>query len=181
MERWCNGCNDWTKEAVNIENKRCLGCGKELTHSYTYFTIVSDGKMGMYGHEASVRGVFDPDEITNLLGIEPFDKLKKGDYRKNMPKDAPQAKYSFSRWSGEKSDVERHDVSEQCLATIQRLEHKIPELLEIKSRYDVEFYLKIVPHIYNAESPIIYFDKKIIAFCYLTDTEIDVDTYIYEE
>ena len=135
----------------------------------------------MYGHEASVKGVFDPAEITNLLEIEPFAKFKKGDYRRHVPKDAPQAKYHFSKWSGEKSEVERYDVNEQCLNTIQHLKHKISELLEIKSRYDVEFYLKIVPHIYNAESPIIHFDKEVIEFCYLTGTEIAVDAYVYDE
>ena len=181
MKRWCNGCDDWTKEGIDMENKRCLDCGKELTHSYTYFTIVSQGEMGMYGYEASVRGVFDPAETTNRLGIEPFAKFKKGDYRKNVPKDAPQTKYHFSKWSGEKSEVERYDVNEQYLNTIQHLKHKISELLEIKSRYDVEFILQIVSHNYNAESPIIHFDKEVIEFCYLTGTEIDVDAYVYEE
>ena len=37
MKRWCNGCDDWTKEAIDIENKRCLDCGKELTHRLQLF------------------------------------------------------------------------------------------------------------------------------------------------
>ena len=119
--------------------------------------------------------------MTKLLGIEPFNKFKKGDLRKNITNDMPQEKYHFSRWCGEKSEIERHDTNLQCLDTIRRLQHKISELLEIKSRYDVEFFLKVVPHIYNSESPIIYFDKEIIKFCYLTGTEIDVDIYVYEE
>ena len=180
MERWCNGCDGWAKDEIDLENKKCLGCGEYVTHSYTYFTIVSGGELGKYGHEASATGVFDPDEVTKLLEIEPFSSFKKGDYRENIPKDEPQAKYDFSKWSGEKSEIERYDIQQQCLDTIRRLKNKIPELLEIKSCYDVEFYLSVVPHIYNAESPIIYFDKEIIEFCYLTGTEIDVDTYVYE-
>jgi len=146
MKRWCNGCDDWATETIDIENKRCFGCGKELTHSYTYFTIVSGGKMGKCGYEASIRGIFDPDEITNLLEIEPFGKFKKGEHRKNVSKDASQSEYGFSRWSGEKSEVERYDVNKQCLNTIRRLKNKVSELLEIKSRYDVEFVLQVVAH-----------------------------------
>ena len=179
MERWCYGCDDWTNETIDLKSKCCLGCGKELTHSYTYFSIVSQGELGTYGHESSERGVFDPDEVTQILGIEPFRKFKQGEYRKNVVPNTPQAKYRFSRWSGEKSEVARYEANEQCLDTIKHLKHKIPELLEIKKHYQVYFYLSVVPHIFNEESPSIHFDKSVIEFCYLTGTEIVVDTCVY--
>ena len=156
----------------------------EKTNSYTYFTIQSNGELDdKLIFQTTEAGVFDPDDITKMLCIEPFRKWKKGDIRGNVKVDEnhPRFRYSFSYWSAEKSDIYKCDINKQCLDTIKNLKHKIPELLKIKSLYDVKSKIVIVPHIYNAEQPFIYFGKEIIEFCYLTDTEIDADIYVYNE
>jgi len=48
------------------------------TYSYTYFSIGSNGEIGISGLESTEGGIFDPDDITKLIGIEPFKKWKKG-------------------------------------------------------------------------------------------------------
>jgi len=39
----------------------------------------------------------------------------------------------------------------------------------------------VVPHIFGEEQPIMSFNKKIIEFCYLIGTTIEVDMYLYLE
>jgi hypothetical protein len=150
------------------------------SYSYTYFKICSNCEfiktsenIGYY--ESTKAGEFDPDDITKILEIEPFEKWKKGDQRSPLhPKKLP---YSFSLWNAEKSDIDRIDTGKQCLETIKNLINKIPELLKIKSLYDVVFQIVIVPYIYS-EKVRLYFEKEIIDFCYFTGTTIDVDMYI---
>lgn len=153
----------------------------DKTYSYTYFKIVSNGEMGQFGFQSTEAGVFDPDDITKSLVIEPFRKWKKSDIRnKGLDKKDPRAIYGFSTWCAEKSTVDRLDVNKQCLDTIKKLKDKIPELLRIKSLYDVTFSIQIVPHIYNEEQPFVSFGKEIIEFCYLTGTGIAMDMYVYQ-
>ena len=154
----------------------------EMTCSYTYFSICSNGEIGEAGSDglqSTEAGVFDPDDITKLLDIEPFSKWKKGDIRSQYTdKNHPNARYGFSMWSAEKSEIGRLDVGKQCLDTIKILKQKIPELLKIKSLYDVDFCIMIVPYICNEEVPIMYFEEELIEFCYLTGTRINVDMYV---
>ena len=156
-------------------------CKMERTHSYTYFAICSNGEIGSAGLQSTDAGIFDPDDITKLLRIEPFKKWKKGDRRKQVQDETSStANYGFSIWCAEKSEIDRLDVEKQCLETIKTLKQKIPELMQIKSLYDVNFYICVVPHIFNEEQPFMSFGKEVIEFCYLTGTEIDVDMYVYE-
>lgn len=144
----------------------------EKTNSYTYFAIKSNGKFDN-GFIAYEKGIFAPQELTHTLGIQPFSYWAYGDKRIDG------SVYRFSTWSAEKSEAGRLDVEAQCKETIRNLKNKIPQLLQIKERYDVNFILTIVPSIYGDEQPWLSFDEEIIEFCYLTGTTIDVDMYIY--
>ena len=147
----------------------------EQTSSYTYFSIFSNGKMGGRGWEGTEAGAFEPDDITEILNIEPFAKWKKGDVMERHPQGWL---YQFSRWSAEKSDIDRIDAGKQCRESIKNLKNKVPELLEIKSLYDVLFRIMIVPEI-RGEKVLLYFEKEIIDFCHCTGTTIDVDMYVF--
>jgi len=60
--------------------------------------------------------------------------------KKLKPSDCCFTKCSSVRlWCAEKSEIDRLDVEKQCLDTIKILKRKIPELLKIKSLYDVNF------------------------------------------
>lgn len=124
---------------------------------------------GFIGNEG---GIFNPDDITKILGIQPFKCWKKGDKRSGG------SQYLFSSWSAEKSNTDRLDVEAQCMETIKNLKSKIETLKQIKEQYDVYYVIMIVPIIYGDEPPFMGFNEEIIEFCYLTGTTIEVDMYI---
>lgn len=146
----------------------------EKTTSYTYFSIESNGesKDGK-GLVAFEKGIFSPEDMTALLGIQPFISWAYGDKR------ADGSIFPFSSWNAEKSDIKRLDVEAQCRDTIKKLKNKIPILHKIKEQYDVNFVLVIVPSIYGDEQPYMDFNEEVIEFCYLTGTTITTDMYIY--
>ncbi len=67
----------------------------------------------------------------------------------------------------------------QCFLAVKELIGKEDILNRFKEVHDVSYVLKIVPEIYNGEKPVITFGKEVIKFCYLTDTDIDIDQYIF--
>lgn len=147
----------------------------DKTHTYTYFGIESNGQIDSRGLVGNKRGIFNPDDITNVLGIQPIRCWKKGDKRRN------DTEYLFSSWDAEKSDIGRLDVEAQVLDTIKNLKNKISILNDIKEQYDVNYVIMVVQSIYGDESPLIGFNEDIIEFCYLTGTTINFDTYIYQD
>lgn len=133
---------------------------KAKTGCYTYFTIVGD---------------FNPDEVTELLDLNPFNKFSIGE-------DRPGGKsvYDFARWSYGYNDDYDGLVEKQLIETIKDLNLHIDTLNEIKRKYNVSFSLEIVPEmLVDDVHPAICLNKEIIEFCYLTQTEIDIDMYIY--
>ena len=150
---------------------------KEETTCYSYFTICSEGEILNYvGFVAEENSDFDPDHITELLGIEPHSKWREGD-----PHPRPSAGiFSFSRWSACRQESPADNAYEQCLAIVRMLKDKIPALMQIKREYKVWFGIEIVPEIHNEDAPAISFDEEIIAFCHATGTMIDIDTYVYD-
>lgn len=147
----------------------------DKTHSYTYFGIESNGELTDKGLVGFERGVFDPQDITKSLGIQPFRSRKKGEINKNG------RQVLFSSWDAEKSDIDRLDVEAQCMETIKNLRNKVSILNQIKVQYDVNYVIVIVPKIYGEEQPLMYFNNEIIEFCYLTGTTITVDMYIHQD
>jgi hypothetical protein len=147
----------------------------DRTHSYTYFKIQSNGEQRGFGLVGNERGIFNPEDITKALEIEPFRCWKKGDIRRGG------TEYLFSSWSAEKTDINRLDVEAQYMDTIKNLKNKISTLQQIKEQYDVSFKIEVVPHIYGEKNPYMVFNKEIIEFCYLTGTTIEVDMYLFPD
>jgi hypothetical protein len=147
------------------------------TECYSYFFICSSGIIqDMIGFVANPNSDFDPDYITEILNIKPFDTKKMGTLRRNG-----NGIYPFSDWSACKQKDPIFDVEMQCLNIVRILKEKVPILLDIKKMFDVSFGINIVPNIYNKEPPSIGFNKEIIEFCYLTGTEIDIDIYVCDK
>lgn len=143
------------------------------TRTYTYFGIVGNGEIGNKGLVGFERGIFNPDDITKALGVQPFRYWKKGDTRKNG------TEHLFSFWNAERSDIGRLDIEAQCMDTIKNLKSKISILKQIKEQYDVNYVIVIVSEIYGEEKPLMSFNKEIIDFCYQTGTTIQVDMHLY--
>lgn len=128
---------------------------------YTYFAI---------------KGDFNPDEITEILELNPSKSWKIGDKRKYG-----NTFYDFALW--EYGRCNEYDVftENQMVATICELKTKIQLLKEIRRKFDVSFVLEIVPSLYiNETTPALAPNRDIIEFCYETETEIDIDLYLFK-
>lgn len=128
---------------------------------YTYFAI---------------KGNFAPDEVTRLLDLSPTKQWCVGDLRSNG------TAYDFALWEYGRCDDYDVITENQMMCTIENLMPKVGLLREIKEKYDVTFWLEIVPTVYPGEpSPCLAPNRDIIDFCYQTETEIDIDLYVYDK
>lgn len=125
---------------------------------YTYFKIV---------------GNFDPDRVTEWLGLVPEKSWRIGDRRKNG------TLYDFAMWMVGRVDTYDVIIANQMRQTIAVLQDKVDILNQMRETYDVSFYLEVVPSLYEGEiSPCLAPSLDIIDFCHATRTEIDIDLYI---
>ncbi len=146
------------------------------TTCYSEFIIQSSGKMTENGFISNSNSFFKPEEITEILKITPHRTTTM-----NEPRPLSGGNYPFSTWCGCKKEEPTLDANIQVHAVVEMLKEKIPLLLQIKKKYDVNFSIVIVPSIYNEEAPYIQFDQEIIDFCFQTHTEIGVHLYIFDK
>lgn len=127
---------------------------------YTYFKIVGD---------------FIPDIITKKLNLEPSKFWNIGDLRKNG------TEFDFALWEYGRCDEYDVYVENQMVKTIHDLIPRVQILKEIKKQYDVNFTLQIVPSIYVDDvNPCLAPNRDVIKFCYETETDIDIDMYVFD-
>lgn len=125
---------------------------------YTYFRII--------GH-------FPPDKVTEFLELTPDKVTNEGD----MLKSGRRAGVSSWVFGG----CVEYDVytENQMRVTVAPLLDKIDRLNTIREKFDVEFYLQIVPTVHGDEpTPALAPPMDIIDFCYTTRTNIDIDLYV---
>lgn len=128
---------------------------------YTYFRIV---------------GKFNTDDITDILKITPEGKWDIGDIRKNG------CKYDWANWSIGYCKDYNIETEVQMHKTISQLINKKEELKKIREKFDVEFYLEIVPTLCIDETtPCLAPSMEVVDFCYETRTQIDIDLYLVEK
>ncbi len=131
---------------------------KEDNYCFTYFRIA---------------GNFNPDEITEKLGLKPYESWKIGDKRKNG------SIFDFAAWHFGECEVYNDDINEQMKETIKPLLDKINILNQIREEKDVSFYLEVVPYLYpNNCTPCLAPSLEVMDFCTATRTEIEIDLYI---
>lgn len=123
----------------------------------------------------SIHGDFKVDELCKSLEVEPIDSWESDDEMPNG-ETYDEAYISCNR-SGD------YDVftSRQMEKTIAPFENKIDLLIELKKKYNLKYYLEIVPELHIGEvAPALAPSAKVIEFCYKTGTELDVDLYVLE-
>ncbi len=123
----------------------------EKTFCYTYFRIV---------------GEFPANEVIKMLGVEPYKNDVSGEY----------VNLDFAL-------CDNYDVlvENQMRKTIEPFIGKVDVLNSIREKYDVKFYLEVVPEIYVDEThPILAPPLDVMEFCVKTQTEIDIDLYVFE-
>ena len=125
---------------------------------YTYFRIVGD---------------FNPDDVSERLGLTPEKTWKIGDLRRNG------TRYDFASWEIGRCTEYDVQVENQMRKTLAFLWDKVSLLNQIREENDVHFVLEIVPTIYVDDiNPCLAPPLDVIDFCHATRTEIDLDMYI---
>lgn len=128
---------------------------------YTYFAI---------------KGEFNPDDITERLGLNPSKVWKTGDKRGNG------TEYDFSYWEFGLCDEYQVVIENQMKKTLEPLFSKTAILKEIRKKFDVIYVLEIVPTVYSENTtPCLAPSMEVIDFCHETRTEIDIDLYVGEK
>jgi len=88
-------------------------------------------------------------------------------------------KFEFAMWEYGRCNNYDCETENQMMRTIEDLVPKIQELKEIKHKFDVHYTLEVVPSIYVGNStPSLTPNRAVIEFCYLTQTDIDIDLYL---
>lgn len=151
---------------MNIENTSC----------YAFFMMRSAGYLDFTeGFIPENNSGFDPDLITEMLGIIPFEVMKYGELKPNQ-----KSRYNFSSWYACKRMEPETNRFLQCESIVNELKPHVYELLKIKEMYNVTFSIQIFPCSDNENyDRVIGFSHNIIEFCYLTGTEIVVDLGLY--
>lgn len=140
------------------ENLQPMRYHTEHTKCYTYFCI---------------RGNFDPEEVSEILGIPAEESWKTGDKRKNG------STYTFSMWQCGTCKEYDWETDKQMMKTIAPLLPKIRELKEIQRRFDVDFTLEVVPTVrWDESTPALAPSLAVMRFCCETNTVIDIDLYV---
>ena len=127
---------------------------------YTYFRIA---------------GIFEPDEITHLLGIVPEKSHSIGALRPNG------SRYDFAEWTCGRCDAYDIELSQMMQKTIRGLRNKTDTLRQIKARFDVSMTIEVVPTLCPDDTaPVLAPSMDIMRFCVETGTELDIDLYFCE-
>ena len=81
-----------------------------------------------------------------------------------------------------KNDNFNVDINEMVRTTLASIWDKRTQLVELKNKYNLTYYLARVPHIYSScdqPKPLLSLDADIVAFLYETGTIDDLDYYVY--
>lgn len=142
---------------------------------FTSFYIESSGHFENINDHACIyapneNSVFDPDVITKMLKLSPT-HTRHGSYDENHAR--------ISSWEYRISEPST-DAEEQLMKLARTFTPLIPKINEIRSKFDVEVGLMIVPHIYSEDTPIIGIPSEVIEFCHKCGAVVTSDTYVYE-
>ena len=150
--------------------------GTERTGCYAFFLIKSAGVLDFdKGFLPEPDSAFDPDEITALLGLQPFRAHRAGEARPGG-----RGRYPFSAWYSCRQAEPAVSRLDQCGRIAAALRPHIPALRAIRERYNVTFSIEIDPQSPD-EGGVIGMTHDVIEFCYLTGTEIVVDLFCYRD
>ncbi|GKW05201.1 DUF4279 domain-containing protein [Pectobacterium carotovorum] len=125
--------------------------------------------------EFSICGdVFDTNEITKLLGIEPAEIYLKGIISGTRKRPSTETSWSICT-----EKEESYDINEQTKKLLFLLIDKTDVLDRIKEKYDTTFILSLLVEIENGEKPAIYWTAETNQFLGRIGAESSVDLYIY--
>jgi hypothetical protein len=120
---------------------------------------------------------FDPDEITNQLGVAPTSKHRTGDVGRYKPR------LDFSLWELSTEETETLDIYELVACLYSQLGSKALEIRRLVDACRLNAVLAVVLWIdtnQNESAPGLGFDEKVISFLHETGASIDIDIYRFD-
>lgn len=133
----------------------------EKENSYVYFALIGDN--------------FDPQIVTERIGVNPTETCKKGDKGKYNPT------LDYSLWKLSTDKGKGNIIIDKLVDdVIGQLFDKIEIINELKNQFDLDSVLEIVMYIDTNEeqsTPTFGYDLRTIEFLYRTKTKTDVDIY----
>ena len=123
-----------------------------------------------------VVGEFDPKAFCRELGITPTRTVRRGEPKgeRGIPARQDEVEIGFN-------DRYRVNVNEMIRKTLFELADKTALLDDLRRRYDLTYYLEIVPEIASGSdepTPILSLDEDIVEFLARTGARHDLDYYI---
>ncbi len=130
-------------------------------NTYVYFAFTGDN--------------FDPQVVTDRIGVTPTETWKKGDKGKYKPT------LAYSCWKLSTEEGKEYIMVDSLVEEIiGQLFDKIEIINELKNRFELDSILEIVMYIDTNEeqsTPALGHDLKTIEFLHRTQTKTDVDIY----
>ncbi len=130
-------------------------------NTYVYFAFTGDN--------------FDPQVVTDRIGVTPTETWKKGDKGKYKPT------LVYSCWKLSTEEGKEYIMVDSLVEEIiGQLFDKIEIINELKNRFELDSILEIVMYIDTNEeqsTPALGHDLKTIEFLHRTQTKTDVDIY----
>ena len=123
-----------------------------------------------------VVGEFDPKAFCRELGITPTRTVRRGE-----PQGARGIPAAHDRVEIGYNDRYRVNVNEMIRKTLSELAGKTDLLAELRRRYDLTYFLEIVPEIASGSdepTPILSLDEDIVEFLARTGARHDLDYYV---
>ena len=127
-----------------------------------------------------LRGAFDPDELTERIGISPTSSSREGG--RNRQRRLPRT----SQWelSTERIVAECIDISQLADEIIAKLEPHSPQIKDAIADLDLYAVLEVVLYFSTDDevsTPAIGFSNRVLAFLADVNASIDIDTYVIPE
>ncbi|MBQ5335125.1 MAG: DUF4279 domain-containing protein [Oscillospiraceae bacterium] len=120
-----------------------------------------------------IRGVFDPDQVTELLRLAPERIRRIGDRRGDGKK------HETAIWRYGSCIEYEKDTAKQMQMTIAALVPKADLLRKIRLMNRVSMTLKVVPMVrFDEPSPSLAPSMQVMRFCLETGTDLKIDLYV---
>lgn len=124
----------------------------------------------------TLKGDFDPNEVTQFLGIEPTGILIKGS-RNSNPCYPPISSWEFSSGYIESEILDIYDIASKV---INPLTPHADKLKEVMNKFKIEGVLQVALWISSDEevsNPAIGFDAEVVRFLAAVGASVDIDSY----
>lgn len=131
--------------------------------SYVYFAFSGDE--------------FDPEIVTQAIGIEPSQTQKKGEKGSYIKAS------KFSYWKLQSNMVDNIFLENLILDLVSILYEKIDEINGVKEKFGLSSRIQVVMYIDTNEdvsTPALGHSEKVIEFLYKTNSTTDVDIYRFD-